>query len=93
MIEDYFNATAEWKHVTGTDDYNQATYDTESIPCRIIDKSKLVRDKTGTQVVSMSQVYTNKNVQIDDLINGRTVISVKSLDMLDSNEGLEVYLA
>lgn len=93
MIEDYFNKTAEWKHVTGTDDYNQSTYETRQIPCMIIDKIKLVRDKTGTQVVSSSQVFAVENIQLGDLINGRLVISIGSLDLLDSNEGIEVYLA
>jgi hypothetical protein len=92
MMSDYYDATGEWKHITGSDDYNQPTYAILNVPCKIIDKMKLVRDKTGVQVVSMSTVFTDSPVIVDDLFNGRVVISVRTMDLLDSLEGYEVSL-
>lgn len=92
MMSDYYDATGEWKHIASTDDYNQSTYTTKTVPCRIVDKMKLVRDKNGVQVVSMSTVFTDDAIKVDDLFNGRVVISVKTMDLLDSLEGYEVYL-
>lgn len=93
MMSDYYDTTGVWKHVIGTDDYNQPTYANENVPCRIIDKVKLVRDKTGVQVVSMSTVFTDAIINVDDLFNGRVVIARKSMDSLDGIEGYEVNLA
>lgn len=93
MIEDYFTDIKLWKHVTGTDDYNQPTYEDKTIDCKFNEKLKLVRDKTGQQVVSQAQVFCKESVQVDDLIDGRVVLSVGSMDGLDGiTEGYEVYL-
>ena len=92
MLEDYCTQSGEWKHKTGIDDYNQPSYDTKTIDCRILDQEKLVRNKQGEQILSTSTVFTQENVQLDDLINGRTVIGRKSLDLLDETDGWEVYL-
>ena len=92
VMSDYYDDTGVWKHISGTDDYNQPTYTTLTVPCRVMDKIKLVRDKTGVQVVSMSTVYTDSPVIVDDLFNDRVVISVKVMDLLDSLEGYEVSL-
>lgn len=92
MLEDYCTQSGEWKHKTGIDDYNQPSYDTKTIACRILDQEKLVRNKQGEQVLSTSTVFTQENVQLDDLINGRAVIGRKSLDLLDGSDGWEVYL-
>lgn len=92
MLEDYCTQSGEWKHKTGIDDYNQPSYDTKTIACRILDQEKLVRNKQGEQVLSTSTVFTQENVQLDDLINGRAVIGRKNLDLLDGSDGWEVYL-
>lgn len=94
MLEDYCNQTATWKHVIGTDGYTQAIYDSEvEIACRIEDKIKLVRDKTGTQVVSSTTIYTPSLIKLDDIVNGRVVIAVQNLTGLDGEiEGYTVYL-
>lgn len=92
VMSDYYDTTGTWKHVTGIDDYTQPTYSTQSVPCRVVDKIKLIRDKNGTQVVSMSTVFTDSPVIVDDLFNGRVVISVNNKRLLDSSEGYEVYL-
>ncbi|MDF2884739.1 MAG: hypothetical protein K0R54_5309 [Clostridiaceae bacterium] len=93
MIEDYFTDKKVWRHVTGTDDYNQPTYDDKTIDCKFNQKIKLVRDKTGNQVVSQANVFCKDAVLIDDLIDGRVIISVLTLDGLDGIiEGYEVYL-
>ena len=92
MMSDYYDTTGEWKHISGTDDYNQPTYAIDNPPCKIMDKMKLVRDKTGVQVVSMSTVYTDAAVNVDDLFNGRVVIAVGSKDSLEGTEGYEVNL-
>ena len=92
IMSDYYNTTGEWKHITGTDDYTQPTYATENVPCLIMDKVKLVRDKNGTEVVSMTTVFTDAKVNVDDLFNGRVVIAVGSKDSLEGTEGYEVNL-
>lgn len=92
MLEDYCTQSGEWKHKTGIDDYNQPSYDTKTIACRILDQEKLVRNKQGEQVLSASTVFTQENIQADDLINSRVVIGRKSLDTLDGPDGWEVYL-
>ena len=93
MIEDYFVDKKLWKHKTGVDDYNQPIYEDKTIDCRFNQKIKLVRDKTGTQVVSQAQVYCKDAVTIDDLVDGRVVLSVLTLDGLDGQiEGYEVML-
>lgn len=92
MLEDYCTQSGEWKHKTGIDDYNQPSYDTKTIACRILDQEKLVRNKQGEQVLSTSTVFTQENIQLDDLFNSRVVIGRKSLDTLDGTDGWEVYL-
>lgn len=93
MIEDYFTDKKVWRHITGTDDYNQSTYADKTIDCKFNEKVKLVRDKNGNQVVSQATVFCKDAVRIDDLIDNRVVLAVLTLDGLDGIvEGYEVSL-
>lgn len=93
MLEDYFTDKKVWRHITDTDDYNQPTYTDETIDCKFNEKITLVRDKTGNEVVSQSNVFCKDAIQVDELIDGRVVISVLPLSGLDGIiEGYRVYL-
>lgn len=93
MIEDYFTDKKLWRHKTGTDDYTQPTYEDKTIDCRFMQKTKLVRNKQGEQMVSQATVFCTDAVCIDDWVDGRVVLSVRTLDGLDGAvEGYEAML-
>lgn len=94
MIEDYCNQSAVWKHISDSNEYNEPVYsEPVTIKCRKEQKFKLVKNKLGQEVVSDTKLTTVMPVQVDDLIDDRTVISVLSLVDFDGNtEGYEVML-
>jgi hypothetical protein len=94
MMADYCNQKAMWKHKTGNNEYNEATYaDSVNIDVRKVEKITLVRNKSGVQVVSNTTVYTPTAVQVDDLIDDLVVITILSSPNLDGNiEGYKVAL-
>lgn len=93
MLEDYCNQKAIWKSKTGVNDCNESTYEEKEIDCRKEEKIKLVRDKTGKEVVSNTTVYTPEPICVDDMVDGRIVIGVGTMTDLDGViEGYEVYL-
>ena len=94
MIADYCNEKAQWKHLTGNDEYGDPVYAPPvTIDCRIERKHRLVRDRQGNQVVSDSRIYTPSPVKCDDVVNDRVVIADEDIKDLDGNvEGYVVYL-
>lgn len=68
MLDIYLNQTVVWKSKTTANEYNEATYSSTSIPARFEYKRKIVRDKTGVQVISEAVCYTESAVQPDDVI-------------------------
>ena len=88
------NQTAVWKHKTGTNEYTESIYAPEaSIPARIEERVRLVKDKTGNQVISRSTVFTMAQIKVDDLVDGKVALAVNNNTGLDGSiEGYEVML-
>ena len=68
MLDVYMNQTVVWKSKSSTNEYNEATFTSTSIPARFEYKRKTVRDKLGIQVISEAVCYTESAIQPDDLI-------------------------
>lgn len=94
MIADYCNQEATWKHKIGTNEYTEAEYaEPVNIKCRKEQKTRLILNPKGEQVLSDTRLYTVTPVKVDDLIDERIVISVLDLPDLEGNmEGYEVSL-
>lgn len=107
-MEDYCNQTVIWKHITGSNEYSESVYaDPLTIKCRKEQKIRLVRNKTGEQVTSDTRLYipyplrdaegwkliAGYSIEVDDLLDGRVVISILEQTDLDGKvEGYEVML-
>lgn len=93
MISDYCNQSAIWKHITGHDKYTQPIYSQTNILVRKEQKTRLVRNKSGVQVISNTTLFTNVTVKVDDLIDDMVVIAVSDMAGLNGSiEGYEVML-
>lgn len=94
MIKDYCNQKATWKHVIDSNEYDETVYaDPVSIDCLKEEKIRLVRNKQGVEVVSDTKITTPSPVEVDDLLDERTAISVLTIRDLDGNvDGYEVML-
>jgi hypothetical protein len=94
MMADYCNQSAVWKKAVGPNEYAETIYaDPVGIPCRKEIKLRLVRDKNGNQVVSDTRLFTPEQIQVDDLIDDRVVISAQpSIDLDGNTDGYEVSL-
>ncbi len=93
MMMDYCNQSAVWKHIVGHDKFSQPTYLETDIKVRKENKTRLVRNKNGIQVVSNTTVFTDADVKIDDLIDNTPVIAVSDMIGLGGKcEGYEVML-
>jgi len=94
MIEDYCNQSVVWKHLTDSNEYSEPVYaEPITIKCRKEQKIKLIRNKFGKEVVSDTKITTTSPVQVDDLLDNITVISVLSLVDFDGKvEGYEVMI-
>lgn len=67
MIAAYLNQTATLYRKTGQDAYGKPTYDAgTTVKVRWQGRLKLVRDKTGKEVVAESQVWLRETVAVDD---------------------------
>ncbi|MDP4092594.1 MAG: hypothetical protein Q8920_04465 [Bacillota bacterium] len=94
MIADYCNQYAVWKCKIGTNEYGEAEYaEPVSIKCRKEQKTRLILNSKGEQVLSDTRLYTVTPIKVDDLIDDRIVISVLDLPDLEGKiEGYEVSL-
>ena len=93
MINKYLDTTAILKRWASTDEYNEHTYTTITIPCRIDGATRLVRTVEGQEIVSTAVVFTKDLVTTKDLINDRIVVDVKVMSFLGSGPNhYEVYL-
>ncbi|NLW45830.1 MAG: hypothetical protein GXY86_00595 [Firmicutes bacterium] len=102
LTEDYYNEDLIWtpaqRNVDGTtkkDGSGRVLYNTpQTIRGCLTEKIKLIRDKTGKEVVSSGHATLSESVGLDDKINGRLVIAVSAHKDLDGNdEGRTVYMA
>jgi hypothetical protein len=69
MITEYMNQAVIWKAKGAVNDSNEPTYAADAtIACRFEYKRRLVRNKTGEQVISEARLFTESPVKPDDLI-------------------------
>lgn len=69
MIRNYLNQIAVWKKKTGQDGYGEPIFaDPVTIKVRWEGRRRLVRDKTGKEVVSESEVICIEDVRPDDVL-------------------------
>lgn len=95
MFINLLRETAILKNLTDKNEYGEEQYGSGiSIQCKIQDGIKLVRNKQGIETVSTAVVYTNyKDIDINDKINNKTVISIKKIKECNGEVlGLGVYL-
>ncbi len=87
MITDYLNQTATWKTVTSVNEYNEPTFTSATIACRMEYKRQMVRDSQGQEVVSEATLYTLSAVKPGDVITydsrDWSVLTVASEAQLD----------
>jgi len=92
MIDNYLNQRVIWKRAVGIDAYGKPSLSQSTISARVEEQNRLIRSKTGEQVVSVARLFVKDLVNIDDRItlNGKDymVLSVESCMSLD---GEEVY--
>lgn len=102
LTEDYYNEDLAWtpaqRNVDGTtkkDGSGRVLYsDPQTIRGCLTEKIKLIRDKTGKEVVSSGYATLSEPVELDDKINGRMVIALSNHKDLDGNdEGRTIYMA
>ena len=87
MITDYLNQSATWKTVTSVNEYNEPTFTSTTITCRMEYKRQMVRDAQGQEVVSEATLYTTSAVLPGDVITydsrDWSVLTVASEAQLD----------
>lgn len=93
MLEDYLNQTAILSKFVSMSEYAEMTYTTSTIVCRKDSNNKLIKKPDGVDVVCDTMVITKTPVTVKDLVDGRTVASVKTPALLDGSiSHYEVYL-
>lgn len=101
LLEAYLNQDVTWtpaqRNSNGTpktDGSGKILYDTpQTIRANAVDGFKLIRDKTGQEVVSSGYAKVIKPVLIDDKINDRIVMSSAPMKGFSGeDEGRLVYL-
>ncbi len=101
LIDDYFNENLIWtpavRNSDGTskkDGSGRTLYGPEQTICGMLkDQFKMVRDKTGVEIVSSGAARMKEPVLVDDKLNGRVVVASSVLkDFEGSAEGRKVYL-
>ena len=68
-----------WEQMTGQNGFGKASYAAMRIPARKEAFQKEVRDGQGKSVVSHDRIFCEAAVTVEDLIDGKKVLSVKSL--------------
>ncbi len=68
-----------WEQRIGQDGFGKASYATQLIPARKEALQKEVRDGQGQIVVSRDRIFCEVDVRVEDLMDGKKVLSVKRL--------------
>lgn len=101
LVESYLVDEVEWtpaqRNEDGTtkkDGSGRVLYDEpRPIKAKLVEKYRLIRDRTGKEIVSSGHAVVLEPVMIDDKINGRIVESVNTMkDLAGDSEGWTVYL-
>jgi len=93
MIRDYLNQTATLKTTVSYNEYGEPVANEKVIPCRFEMKRKLVRDKTGNQVVSEATMYCVEPISPDDRIvyNNKEYIAIAVSEIVDLDGNIVYY--
>ncbi len=71
-IKRHLKQTVELNRVVGRDPiYGDLTYETSTVPARKVEKTRLVRSASGTDVVSDTEVWLELEPTTDGEINNR----------------------
>lgn len=101
LVREYMVDKVEWtpaqRNPDGTtkkDGSGRVLYDAPRIiKAKLIERYRLIRDRTGKEIVSSGHAVVLEPVMIDDKINGRIVESVTTMkDLAGEPEGRTVYL-
>lgn len=101
LVREYLVDEVEWtpaqRNEDGTtkkDGSGRVLYDeTKTIKAKLVEGYRLIRDRTGKEIVSSGHAVVLEPVMIDDKINGRIVESVTTMkDLVGDPEGRTVYL-
>lgn len=68
MISTYLNQSITWKSKGAVNEYNEAASTTTTIKGRFEYRRKMVRSRTGQDIVSEAQCYTKAVILPDDII-------------------------
>jgi hypothetical protein len=92
MIEDYFNTMIAWKKSLGKNTYDEEEYEVVNTPCLKFDKIRLTTNKQGEQVTSTSTINMKDKPGYDDMLDGRKILTINSMNGLDIIEAYEVLI-
>ena len=77
MIETYFTDTVKLRRSLGLGPSAKPVYeDPVSAWCRKQDHIKIVRDRTGQEVTSSTEVWIRHEVGYDDLVDDRPILAI-----------------
>lgn len=93
-IRRHLKQTVELKRVIARDPiYGDATYETSTVPARKIEKTRLVRSSSGSEVVSDTEVWLELEPTTDGDIDGRPIQGRESMVNLSGRiEGWRAFL-
>lgn len=92
-IKKYLNQNVSWKRRTSTNKYVEGSFTETTIKGRLESGFKLVRNEKGEEVTSSAFLVTESAVSVNDLIEGRTVVSSEPMRGFNGNiMWYEVYL-
>ena len=93
MLTGYTNQSITKKTKGAVNAYNEATYASSTIKGRFEYKRNLVRDVNGEEVVSSAVLYTETDVNPDDIINydSRDYPVINVEDVVGLNGTVEFY--
>ena len=101
LVRDYLVDEVEWtpaqRNADGTtkkDGSGRALYEEpRTIKALFVERYRLIRDRTGKEIVSSGHATVLEPVMVDDKINGRIVESAGTMkDFCGDSEGRTVYL-
>lgn len=93
MLTEYCNQSLTLKSKSSVNEYNEPTYTASTILGRFEYNRKMVRSKTGEQVISEAQCYTKTAVKPDDVItfDGTDWVVISVANIVDLNGAISHY--
>lgn len=95
MHSTYFKQTCVHKPCTGLGgDGHPKHGEPVTLPCFRVDRIQVVRDRTGAEVVSATEIRTSTPIGLDDLVDDRKVIAIGvGSDLFGRIDFYKAYLA